>query len=243
VQDNLVRFSGASWFDIVQQQKIILAGLGGIGSWLSILLSRLNPEHIIVYDDDRFDCTNMSGQFCRITDLDNPKVITAQAVGRDFSNYNKFSAISEKFVESSQPSNIMICGFDNMVARKTFFEVWNKRRNVVGAKERKNMLLIDGRLLAESYQIFCLRGDDTEAIKNYQTHHLFDDSIAEEPQCTLKQTSHIAAMIASKMTAYFVNFCNNMNPANFPRRIPYYTHYEAVFNLIEEVYENVGQVR
>ena len=32
------RFKGADWFEIVQEQNVILAGLGGIGSWVSLFL-------------------------------------------------------------------------------------------------------------------------------------------------------------------------------------------------------------
>ena len=63
------RFKGADWFEIVQEQDVILAGLGGIGSWVSLFLSRLGPKTITLYDDDRFEPHNLSGQAFRIASL------------------------------------------------------------------------------------------------------------------------------------------------------------------------------
>ena len=60
------RFKGADWFEIVQEQDVILAGLGGIGSWVSLFLSRLGPKTISLYDDDHFEEHNLSGQAFKI---------------------------------------------------------------------------------------------------------------------------------------------------------------------------------
>jgi len=242
IQDNLIRFSSASWFDVVQEQEIILAGLGGIGGYVSFLLSRLNPKNLILFDNDLFEAHNLGGQLCRTTDIQEYKVRVASNIAQDFSSYYDISDISRKYVEGEITRNIMICGFDNMQARKVFFESWLKRVRLVGAEEAKKCLYLDGRLLAETFQIFCVRGDREDYIENYQTRHLFGEGVAVGTTCTLKQTSHIAMMIASKMVTYLVNHCNNINPDNFPRRYPYYTHYDATFNIIEEVYEDVNKV-
>ena len=83
------RFKGADWFEIVQEQNVILAGLGGIGSWVSLFLSRLGPKTISLYDDDRFEEHNLSGQAFRINSLGRSKVEEATSIATDFSNYTK----------------------------------------------------------------------------------------------------------------------------------------------------------
>ena len=68
------RFKGADWFEIVQEQEIILAGLGGIGSYVNFALSRLGPRALYLFDDDRFESHNMSGQFVSKNDINKFKV-------------------------------------------------------------------------------------------------------------------------------------------------------------------------
>lgn len=51
-------------------------------------------------------------------------------------------------------------------------------------------IFIDGRLTAEQMQIFCVT---PKYISKYK-EHLFDDSEVEDAPCTMKQTSHSAAM-------------------------------------------------
>ena len=55
---------------------------------------------------------------------------------------------------------------------------------------------IDGRLTAEQLQIYCVKYQD---IERYRTEALFSDSDVPDAPCTMKQTSHVAAMIASYM--------------------------------------------
>ena len=56
------RFSSAIWYDNIQTKTITLAGLGGIGSYVAFLLGRLHPDTILLYDGDRIEEANMSGQ-------------------------------------------------------------------------------------------------------------------------------------------------------------------------------------
>ena len=53
------RFRGAPWYEIIRQKVIMIAGMGGIGSWLSLLIARLNPRAVWMYDDDMVEIANM----------------------------------------------------------------------------------------------------------------------------------------------------------------------------------------
>ena len=123
----------------------------------------------------------------------------------------------------------MICGFDNMEGRKNAFLTWKSTfaNNYV---DKKEYLFIDGRLSSEMFQVFVIQGDDKYAIQKYEEDWLFDDTDADLEDCTFKQTSHMAAMIASYITMYFVNWCNNEDVRNLPRRIPWFTEFNAVLN-------------
>ena len=63
--DQTLRFSSADWFEKIKEQEVVLAGLGGIGSWCALLLSRLDIRYLTLYDDDVVDSVNLAGQFYR----------------------------------------------------------------------------------------------------------------------------------------------------------------------------------
>ena len=52
VSETTSRFSSAIWFEKIQSKTIILAGLGGIGSWVALLLARMSPACLCLYDND-----------------------------------------------------------------------------------------------------------------------------------------------------------------------------------------------
>lgn len=226
--DTTSRFSSAIWYDKIQQQTIILAGLGGIGSYVAFLLSRMQPNCLYIYDDDIVEAVNLSGQLFKQSDIGVAKTTAVSINIRDFSNYGSTFAVQERFRDTSPAGDIMICGFDNMQARRTFFEKWcaNVRLHT-DMRDRAKCLFIDGRLAAESFQVFCIRGDDSYAMEKYEEQWLFDDSQAEETICSYKQTSFCANMIASVMVNCFVNFIANQCNPLIPRDVPFFTEYDA----------------
>lgn len=227
------RFKGADWFEIVQEQDVILAGLGGIGSWVSLFLSRLGPKTISLYDDDRFETHNLSGQAFRINSLGRSKVEEAASIAIDFSNYTTSYAFNSKYLERSSTSKIMICGFDNMGARKLFYNKW---KEAIIQEESHEYLFIDGRLTADMFQLFCIQGNDAYTQDEYERNWLFEDEDADDTDCTFRQTSHIAAMLGTYITTYFTNFCSNLSPDNFPKRIPWFMEYNSIVNTYDFKY-------
>ncbi len=227
------RFKGADWFEIVQEQNVILAGLGGIGSWVSLFLSRLGPKTLSLYDDDRFEAHNLSGQAFRIDSLGRSKVEEAASIALDFSNYTRTYAFDSKYTERTSTSKIMICGFDNMGARKLFYNKWKES---IIQEESHEYLFIDGRLTADMFQLFCIQGNDAYAQGEYERNWLFEDEDADDTDCTFRQTSHIAAMLGTYITTYFTNFCSNLSPDNFPKRIPWFMEYNSIVNTYDFEY-------
>lgn len=226
VDESTSRFSSAIWANAIRSQQIILAGLGGIGSYVGLLLSRMKPSKILLYDSDIVEEGNMSGQLYNSTMIGEFKGSALSQIMRSFSSYYSIYAYNEPFDSDSQTSDIMICGFDNMGARKCFYEAWEKRVKAMGDKAYK-CLFIDGRLAAEEFQIFCIKGDDLYHRKQYSEKWLFSDDDAEETICSYKQTSHCAAMIASVMVNLFVNFIANQCNPLIDRDLPFMTSYDS----------------
>ena len=227
VDEATSRFSSAIWYENIQKKTIILAGIGGIGSYVGFLLARMKPVSMFIYDDDIVEAVNMSGQLYGQSDLGRPKVSALAEMIRNYAGYSSVFAVSERFTEESEAGDIMICGFDNMVARKLFFNKWVDHVQSKPEEERKNCLYLDGRLAAEEFQILCIRGDDEYNINRYSNEYLFSDAEADETICSYKQTTFCANMIASYMVNLFVNFCANQCTPLIDRDLPFLTTYNA----------------
>ena len=236
--DSTSRFSGAIWYDAIQHKVITLAGLGGIGSYVGFLLSRMHPQHLYMYDDDKVEATNLSGQLYGNNDIN---VFKVSALGNMIINYSDFRGMTRypiRFSEDNNATDIMICGFDNMEARKTFYTQWKVRVNTKDTTEEKSKcLFIDGRLAAEEFQVLTITGDNEAAMRKYEKDFLFSDAQADATLCSYKQTTFCANMIASYMVNNFVNFvANECNPL-IPRVVPFYVYYnaETMYLKVEEL--------
>ena len=146
VDEATSRFSSAIWYENIQKKTIIVAGIGGIGSWATLLLARLKPASMFIYDNDIVEAVNMSGQLYGQSDLGMLKVSALAKMIENYANYHSIFAVSERFTSESEASDIMICGFDNMVARRLFFNKWAAHVASKPAEERANCLYIDGRI-------------------------------------------------------------------------------------------------
>ncbi|WCF58704.1 thiamine biosynthesis protein [Bacteroides phage PhiCrAssBcn17] len=227
VDEATSRFSGAIWYSAIQSKTITLAGVGGIGSYVGFLLARLKPAGLYLYDPDIVEQANMSGQLYGSGDLGQAKVSSLHRMLQVYANYYNSVAYQERFTAESEATDIMICGFDNMEARKLFFDAWENRLMAKPEEERGEMLFIDGRLAAEEFQVFAIQGNDTRAMREYRSKWLFSDAVADETICSYKQTTFMANMIASVMVNLFVNFvANECNPI-IDRDVPFMTQYSA----------------
>ena len=228
VDESTSRFSSAIWYEGIQQQNIILAGVGGIGSYVGFLLARMKPASLYIYDPDTVETVNMSGQLYGQQDVGAMKVNALSNMMRNYANCSSTFAIPERFTLSSGTSDIMICGFDNMSSRKIFFTSWCEHVMLKPQDQKKDCLFIDGRLAAEELQIFCIKGDDVFNINEYKTKHLFSDAEADETICSYKQTTFMANMIGSLIVNLFVNHCANLcDDILIERDLPFYTEYSA----------------
>jgi hypothetical protein len=225
------RLKGAEWFPLAFDKEILILGQGGIGSWATLFFARIGCK-IHTYDMDVFEDHNMTGQMVGESALNKPKVVAIEEIVRQFSPSTVIFPHHEAYTESSPTSDIVICGFDNMKARKTAFVKWvDYVQN--HAKDKSKCFFQDGRLLAETLQVFNIQGDNLALMKRYYKEHLFEDNEVEEADCTYKQTSHCAAMIASHMTGFFTNWLVKSHNHNF-RSVPFFYSYTIPLNLVEK---------
>lgn len=233
INESIARFSGTEWFKAIQETEVILAGLGGIGSNVAFQLARMNPQKIVMYDDDIVERVNMAGQMYSNFDINQAKVNVMGDIIRRYNSESHVYTIQEKFLPNSEAGDIMICGFDNMRARHTFYYSWVKHLESIPPERKPKCLFIDGRLSIDTLQILCIRGDDEYNINRYKNEFLFSDAEAEPTVCSMKQTTYLACMIGSLIVNLFTNFvANTLNPV-IPYDLPFFTTYNAqnmIFN-------------
>lgn len=227
IDESTSRFSGAIWFDKIQKQNVLIAGVGGIGSNTAYLISRMHPNKLQLYDNDKVDNVNMSGQFFTCADLERFKVDAIANHLQKFSHFFDTYSFRERVTEKTYLPPIVICGFDNMEARKITFYNWLTTLEGLTEAQKKKYLFIDGRLAAEKLQVFCMTGDDTYNQDLYKRDWLFSEEEAEHAVCSYKQTSYCAMLIASIICNLFVNFCANMCEPLINRDLPFFTEYDA----------------
>jgi molybdopterin/thiamine biosynthesis adenylyltransferase len=212
------RFSELMWYG--PTHDIIVGGVGGIGSWLTMLLGRAG-YNLYLYDDDVIDETNMAGQLYKFTDIGREKATAVKEAVYDYSENAKVE-ICGRYEMDSEYCPIMFSCFDNMEARRFMFENW-------AAADGKSVF-IDGRMLAESFQIYAV----TPGNEDRYRETLFDDSDVEEQPCSAKATSHTGATIAGMMMSILTNHLSNVKLDMDIREVPFKTTFEIpllTFNL------------
>jgi molybdopterin/thiamine biosynthesis adenylyltransferase len=213
------RFSELMWYD--PNHDIIVGGVGGIGSWLAMLLGRAGYT-LHLFDDDTIDETNMAGQLYTIANIGSNK---AAAIANSIYAYSQNSKVETygRYTAESEACPITFSCFDNMAARKLLFENW--------AAQEDRSIFIDGRMLAESFQIYAVvKGKEEE----YRAT-LFDDGEVQEQPCSAKATSHTAAIIGGMMTGILTNHMSNVKLDMNIREVPFMVTFEIpllTFNII-----------
>lgn len=209
--DHHARFKGAPWYD--PSYSMILGGVGGIGSMLAFMLSRAGYT-LVIFDNDIVEAHNQGNQMFSRSDIGKSKVKAVKDMLAEYSSNYNTHAVRDRYAEDSEYDDIMFSCFDNMEARKIFFENWCKNPN------RK--IFIDGRLSMEYWQIFTVVPGQEDRYRAT----LFDDSEVDEAPCTVKGTSHCGAMIAAAMMGIFTNYIFNVKLGADLREVPFKTEFD-----------------
>jgi len=214
---NTERFKDLSWAKVAKDYIIQLGGLGGIGSWTALLLSRAG-FNIHAFDFDNVDDTNLGGQLYSSNTVNLSKseaitmILNELAPGHNLIAHN-VKLQFDKIEDSAIISPFVVTGFDNMAARKGMFEQWFEKFNT-----NKKGFFIDGRMRAEGFQLYYV--SSIEDAERY-AKTLFSDKDVPDEICSIKATSHVGAMIGSLITALVANHFSDAD--NDPRSNPYYT--------------------
>ena len=189
------RFKDAPWYEGCKNEKILIGGVGGIGSSSLYCLAKSIPAKYYIIDDDIVEAYNIGTQFFSKNDVGKHKVTSCSEM---IYNYTAASVVPfPRRINSMDKMPIMISAFDNMKARKELFENWKSQEN--------REIFIDGRLRATLYEVYVVTKGNEE---KYEAT-LFDDDEVQDDACTFKQTAYFAMMIGAKITQVLTNYLTN----------------------------------
>jgi len=196
------RFKDTEW--CIQDLPVLVVGLGGVGSWLSLFLVKQGYK-VQGWDFDNVDVYNVSTQFYSSSDVDNTKSdslkTNIETVSGSWSE-NQFIPYYDKFesnIEKVYP--ITVSCVDSFKGRKSIFDCWLKYYNMMKEdsfefESRKNIydykiddfLFIDTRMSAEKLWIYAVDPRKPEQIKKYlETIPTDEDAFGEKSYAELEK--------------------------------------------------------
>ena len=187
----------------------------------------MHPASLVLYDDDIVETVNMAGQLFSRDDVNKAKVDAMLDMISKYTNMQNIYALRQRFEPNTEAGDIMMCGFDNMSARRTFFDAWQKHVFSLPKEDWHKCLFLDGRLSMTDLQVLCVTGDNAYAMTEYRDQYLFSDEDADATVCSMKQTTYLACMIGSVMVNLFTNWVANLLDPAIPYDLPFFTEYDA----------------
>jgi molybdopterin/thiamine biosynthesis adenylyltransferase len=171
-----------------------ILGCGAIGSSAATQLARSGAENFSLYDYDKVSLENIGVSQYTISDIGKHKVTVLANYLLEICNNPNIAEINEKFVKNNQyipyGNDIIVLGFDNMSSRLQAVEI------ACGVKKLKPIILIDGRMGAQTYQQYAFKKPKVSEYKKCW----YDDSEGSEEPCTAKATSYCSNMAGSFIT-------------------------------------------
>ena len=163
VNQSNTTFQGLMGYQEIQESSICVIGSGGIGSYLALPLSRLNPRKITVMDYDFYELRNLGGQFVDYDSIDKAK---DRVFADKCFNYGAYTKVCRagRFENSTNKylldSNIFVLALDSIEVRKQFYDYFNHNilvemlAEAIVTRRNSNRLIIDPRMNAELFIMF-----------------------------------------------------------------------------------------
>lgn len=226
--DQSTRYKGADWFEKIRRQKSVVIGAGGIGSWVVYFLARASIGMITVYDGDTVDTVNLAGQLYRTKDLGHFKVDALREIVMEYAPTLQGCFYSDFYVNEPL-DKITIAALDSMRARRLVFDNWVAQTKGLPKEEKSKWLFVDGRMSANSFQVFVFRASQEDKIKMYDKKCLFDDSLADATACSFKATSHIGGGIGSYIMSLVQEHLHLEDDGMFETNIKFFNEFDTSF--------------
>lgn len=227
-----LRFSTALNISRIKTKRIVVIGLGGIGSWVAQTLVGMGAENICLVDPDTVEIHNVGPQAYFLSELGmlkteamKQRILQFRGISVD-TVANKAETLSDLVLQVGT-ADIIVSAVDNMTFRNEFAESFGV---VVGGSVNTHSLIdqistlpelfIDLRMTLGIWNAFTLPLRElaalaqhkpefiTKVLKKYAEMALFDDSEGMQGACTERAIIYTGANIAAytaALTHWYVN--------------------------------------
>lgn len=192
---NINRFKDADFMQI-PPMDILFVGLGGIGFGTAKKLLDCQQK-LTIFEPDTVSEHNCIPQGFTRNQIGQTKFKCLEDYLKGFVGNNaQIEYYIGKYQNDSIAYPIMVSAVDNYETRKIMFHNWKQQED--------RELFVDGRLLAEFFQVFAITPENEDW---YETNFLNgtvdeNDGVA----CTYQQTSFVASIIHGVMTQKILNY-------------------------------------
>jgi len=199
VVDNprLIRQQGLVPSDRLTDLTVTVIGVGAIGRQVALQLAAIGVRSIQLIDFDSVDETNITTQGYLASDVGTLKVEATSDAVRQIDADIQIETITDRFRPRHSTGEAIFCCVDSISARTA---IW---RSAVASCQ----FWADGRMLGETMRILCV-ADDTGR-QHYPTT-LFQQSEAQQGQCTSRSTIYTASIAAGLMLHQFTRWLRRM---------------------------------
>lgn len=216
---------GAVWNLPAKSLHVCVIGLGGVGSWLALMLGRIGYK-LTLMDPDTVSEQNMSGQLLAADFIDIPKVNACLSVLNTFGVDEK-EVVQDKFVGNFDAKvgafldcQVLVSAADSMAVRLDAWQTYMDNPAI--------LMMVDVRMAMENFAVYVLTKNDPSRAERWR-QEWFDDSQADPEVCTLKATSHCGATCASFAVGLINNWVANhhLDMRNLPYRTEF--NFQSMF--------------
>lgn len=186
-----------------ENTSITVVGVGAIGSFTTVVLSKMGLKNFVVHDSDTIEEHNVPNQFYKLTQLGKKKTEALKDIVTEFSESN-IRQKSNFQSEDILTTDIVIVCTDNMKSRAL---VYNK------AKESVARWFIDARMNGHTYRVYTVDLNDENEKAEFEKN-LYGDDVSDEGPCTEKTIIYNVVEIASKISSQVRKILNNQKHPN-----------------------------
>jgi molybdopterin/thiamine biosynthesis adenylyltransferase len=171
--------------DDYKESDVSIVGVGSIGSFTSLVLSKMGITKFVLYDFDRIEDHNIPNQFYMLKQIGGKKNEECKKLLKSFNK--NLDIITEDRVKKDTVlmTQTVISCCDNMATRRLVYELIDPRIT---------KHLLDARMGGEVLRIYSV--DTSKDMKQYEKT-LYSDDKAEKETCTSKAIIYNVAGAAS----------------------------------------------
>jgi molybdopterin/thiamine biosynthesis adenylyltransferase len=186
----------------INAHRAAIIGVGAIGSHLAEILAKLGVGRLTLIDPDEVDTVNLGVQGFYESEVGRPKT---EAVAGRLRCINGLIQVEQRRAEYEpgliEPGSVVFSCVDSIKVRRSIFRDF---------RENDWPVFLDGRMSAESLQVFCI--DRSGAAADLYRRALFPSREAHRESCSARATIYCATLAAAILCTQFKKWAMDQTP-------------------------------